>query len=125
MQNLFRPTPSQTAVLAGAGLCALGFAMAMRYLAIENTPLGLACAAAPSGLVCGLRAGVIALSQGAVLGYGGLVAALLNLLRPSMTLALVGLGLAGAGLVLYNTSPSAVAVACLAFSLARPVPEPE
>lgn len=124
-RELFRPTPRQIAVLAVTGGCALGFALAMRYLAIENTPLGLACDAGDPGVVCALRRSVLIVSQASAFGAMGLVAALLNLARPSIVLSLPALACASMGLVLYNSSPSAVAIACLALSLARPLPEPE
>lgn len=122
---LFKPTWTETALLSGLAVCALGFALAMRYLAIENTPLGLACDAGDPGLLCATRKAVIAFSQASVFGVVALVAALINVLRPSALLCGLGLACAALGLVLYNTPPSAVAVAVLTFSLARPRPEPE
>jgi hypothetical protein len=50
-------------------------------------------------------------------------AAVLNLLRPSVVFWAIALAAAGAGIVLYNAALSAVAVALLILSLARPVPE--
>ena len=58
-------------------------------------------------------------------GGEDLAAALLNLLRPSAVLCAVALVAAGHGLVIYNTTLSALAVALLVLSLARPAPEPE
>lgn len=122
---LFKPTPRQTAVLAVTAGCALAFAMAMRYLAIENTPLGLACDAGDPDLLCATRKSVIVFSQASVFGLVALASAAMNLLRPSPVLCAVSLACAAMGLVLYNTPASAVAVAALALSLARPLPEPE
>jgi hypothetical protein len=122
---LFRPNRTQIFILAASVAGALGFALAMRYLAIENTPLGLACDAGDPGMLCAARKTVLTFSQSTVFGIVALIAAAMNLMRPSIVLCLVGLACAGMGLVLYNTSPSALAVALLAFSLARPLPEPE
>jgi len=97
----------------------------MRYLAIENTPLGLACEAGDPGQVCAMRKMVIAFSQASMFGIVALVAALINLARPTLMLFWPALVCAGMGLVLYNTPVSAVAIACLAFSFARGLPEPE
>ena len=60
-----------------------------------------------------------------VFGFVALGAALLNLLRPSLVLCALALIAAGFGLVLYNAALSALAVALLILSLARPAPEPE
>lgn len=124
-RSLFRPTTREAAVLGVTALLALGFALAMRYLAIENTPLGLACDAGDSRFVCTARKTVLAFSQATLFGGVALGAALMNMIRPSLALCGIALAGAGMGLVLYNTSLSAVAIAVLAFSLARPVPEPE
>ena len=58
-----------------------------------------------------------------VFGAVALGAALLNLVRPSVLLCAVALIAAGFGLVLYNAALSALAVAVLILSLARPAPE--
>jgi hypothetical protein len=46
-------------------------------------------------------------------------------MRPSIVLCTIALIAIGFGLVLYNASLAALAVALLVFSLARPAPEPE
>lgn len=124
-RKLFKPSPRQTGVLAVTAAAALAFALGMRYLAIENTPLGLACDAGDPGVLCVTRKTVLTFSQASVFGLVGLIAAAMNLLRPSIVLCVVSLACAAMGLVLYNTPAAAVAVALLAFSLARPLPEAE
>jgi hypothetical protein len=52
-------------------------------------------------------------------------AALLNLIRPSVVLCVVALVAAAFGIVLYNVTLSALAIAILILSLARAAPEPE
>ena len=56
-------------------------------------------------------------------GIVALGAALLNLIRPSVMFWALALLTGGAGIVLYNTALSALAIALLILSLARPVPE--
>jgi hypothetical protein len=57
-------------------------------------------------------------------GWTALGAALLNFLRPSLVLCAVTLLSGGIGIVLYNVALSALAIAILLLSLARPAPEP-
>ena len=64
----------------------------------------------------------IALYSHSVFGWVALVAAVLNLLRPSLVLVTVALAAAGFGLVLHNADLSGLAVAFLILSLARPAP---
>jgi len=54
-----------------------------------------------------------------------LIAAALNLLRPSLAFFAVALATAGFGIVLYNVALSALAVGLLIVSFARRAPEPE
>jgi hypothetical protein len=58
-----------------------------------------------------------------VFGIVALGAALLNLLRPSVVFWGIALLGGGAGIVLYNVALSALAIALLILSLARPVSE--
>ena len=55
-------------------------------------------------------------------GIAALAAALFNLCRPSLAPFAIALIAGGAGIVLYNTLLSALAVAALILSLARPAP---
>jgi hypothetical protein len=54
-----------------------------------------------------------------------LIAALLNLLRPSLVLVAVALAAASFGVVLHNVDLSALAAGLLILSLARPAPAAE
>ena len=60
-----------------------------------------------------------------VFGAVALGAAVIHLLRPSLPVFAVSLAAAGFGIVLHNPGLSALAVAVLILSLARPVPAPE
>lgn len=122
---LFLPSPRQSLVLALLALVSLGHALIVRYWAIEQTSVSLACQAGAETLMCTSMRLLLALHIPPSLGIAALVAALLNLLRPSVVLVAFALVAAGHGLIIYNTGLSALAVALLLLSLARPAPEPE
>ena len=103
----------------------IGYASLQRYTAIEVSAVSLACDAGRSDWLCLGRKVVLAFSQSSVFGVVAFASAALNLIRPSIVLVAIGILAAGFGLVLYNTSLSALAVALLALSLARGAPEPE
>lgn len=124
-RRTFRPTLAQGLGLALLVAGAIGYAALLRYRAIEVAAVALACDAGSSNWLCPGRKVVLAFSQSSAFGAIALGAAILNLLRPSIVLTGLALIAASFGLVLYNTATSAVAVALLAFSLARPSPEPE
>lgn len=122
---LFLPTPRQTIALAVLALASLSHALFVRYYAIEQTSVALACQAGAETIICMSSRLLLALHIPPSLGIAALVAALLNLVRPSVVLCAAALVAAGHGLVIYNTALSALAVAVLVLSLARPAPEPE
>jgi hypothetical protein len=117
---LYRPTPRQTIGLAIIALAALAYGFVMRYGVIQNSAIGIACETGGTSLLCMSRRAAIALFQPQVFGIVALCAAALNFCRPSFIPFAVALLAAGAGIVLYNTALSSLAVAVLIFSLARP-----
>jgi hypothetical protein len=117
----FAPTARQTNWLLIVGFCSLGYALYMRYLVIEQSTVGLACAAGPRTWLCTSRLVVLALFNHSVFAVVGLTAALLNLIRPSIVLFAIALAASAFGIVLYNVPLSALATALLILSLARPV----
>ncbi|MCZ7656776.1 MAG: hypothetical protein M5U07_02435 [Xanthobacteraceae bacterium] len=123
MRRLFRPTARQLNVLIPLGLVAFGYALYIRYLWVEQTPVGLACDGGLATWGCATRRLALTLSQHSVFGLVAIAAALLNLLRPSLLLFAIALVAAGFGIVLYNVSLSGLAVAFMILSLARPVRE--
>jgi hypothetical protein len=123
--RLFCPTARQTNWLLIVGFLALGEALYLRYLAIEHGQVALACQAGLNTWLCSTFRLTIVLFNHAVFGWVALVAALLNLVRPSLVLVAVGLTAAAFGLVLHNAGLAGLAVALLILSLARPVPQPE
>jgi hypothetical protein len=87
--------------------------------------VALACDADLQGWLCASRQLALVLHNPPIFGITALIVAVLNLVRPSVTLCAVGLIAAAYGLVIYNTPMSALAVALLCLCLARPAPEPE
>jgi hypothetical protein len=120
--KLFLPSRREALVLALLSAASLGTALLLRYGIIQNTPLGLACEAGEVSLTCKVRLAVILMFTFSVFGWGALAAAAIQLWRPNAVTFGIGLVLALAGLVLYNTGASALAFALLLLSLARPVP---
>ena len=121
----FLPNPRATQWLLIVGFVAVGEALYLRYLAIEYAPVSLACQAGLKTWLCTSFRLAIALYNYSVFGYVALVAALLNLVRPSIVLMTVALAAAGFGLVLHNADLSGLALAVLILSLARPAPAAE
>jgi hypothetical protein len=123
--KLFLPSARATNWLLIVGFCALGYALYIRYLAIEQSTVGLACAAGLDTWLCSSRALVTVLFKHSVFGFAALAVALLNLLRPSLVLFAVALALTCLGIVLYNIQLSSLAAGLLALSFARRAPVPE
>ena len=99
--------------------------MYLRYLAIENDTVSLACQAGLDTWLCGTFRLTILLFNDQVFGGVALAAALLNLLRPSLVLVAIALAAAAFGIVLHNTDLAALAAGVLILGLARPAPLPE
>lgn len=123
--KLFLPSARATNALLIVGFGSLGYALYMRYLGIENTPVGLACTAGLDTWLCSTRRIVIALFEHSVFGWAALIIAALNLLRPSLVLFALGLAATCLGVVLYNVGLAGLAAGLLVLSLARRAPEPD
>ena len=123
--RLFLPSARATNWLLIVGFCSLGYALYMRYLAIEQSSVGLACATGLDTWLCASRRVVIALFEHSAFGWAAVAVAALNLLRPSLILFAFALATACLGVVLYNSGLSALAFGLLALSFARREPEPE
>jgi hypothetical protein len=122
---LFLPTARQTNWLLIIAFLSVGEAMYLRYMAIENLNVELACQAGLKTWLCGAFRVSTALYNHYVFGGAALAAALLNLVRPSIVLVAVALAAGGFGIVLHNPELSALAAALLILSLARPAPATE
>lgn len=110
-------------MLAMLALAALALALFFRYAVIENTPLALSCEAGEESLTCHVRLAVILLFMWNVFGVVAVIASAIQFWRPNVTAFGIGLVFALLGLVLYNTRLSALAMALLVLSLARPASE--
>jgi hypothetical protein len=120
MSRLFLPTARQIYTLLVVGFLSLGCALWLRYLVIEQSAVGLACDAGLETWLCRARTSATGLFQHSVFGIVALAAAAANLIRPSVVLFGLGLAAGGFGIVLYNVGLSALAIALLMLSLARP-----
>jgi hypothetical protein len=118
----FRLTPYQVQWLMLVGFAAVGYALYLRYLAIELSPVALACDAGLPSMLCKTRTLATVLFQNSVFGITALVIATLNLLRPSVVLLTGGLIAACFGVVLYNNALSGLAIGLFMLGFARPAP---
>jgi hypothetical protein len=122
---LFLPGARQTNWLLIVGFLSIGEALYLRYMAIEYTNVALACQAGLDTWLCGTFHLTMTLFKYQVFGGVALIAALLNLVRPSIVLTSVTLAAACFGVVLHNTDLAALAAAIVILGLARPAPAPE
>lgn len=118
----FRLTPYQVQWILIVGFMTVGFALYLRYLAIELSSVALACDAGLPTLLCKTRALATSLFRNSVFGGTALVIAVLHAIRPSIVLLTAGVVAAGFGIVLYNVALSGLAVGLLILGFARPAP---
>jgi hypothetical protein len=123
--KLFRPSARATNWLLIIGFCSVGYALYMRYLAVEQSSVGLACQAGLNTWLCFTRQITIVLFTYSVFGWAALIVATLNLVRPSLSLFAVALAAACSGIVLYNVGLSSLATGLLVLSFARRAPAPD
>jgi hypothetical protein len=121
-KNPFRLTPYQVQWLLVVGFVTVGYALYLRYLAIEFSPAALACDAGLPTILCKARALATSLFRNSVFGAVALVIAALHVIRPSIVLLTLGLIAAGFGIVLYNVVLSGIAIGLLILGFARPAP---
>jgi hypothetical protein len=121
--RLFLPSARATNVLLIVGSSALGYALYMRYLAIEQSNVGLACDAGLNSWLCTSRKILTVLFGYSVFGATALIVGALNLIRPSLVLFAVALAATCMGAVLYNVGLAGLAAGLLVLSLARRAPE--
>src|SRR5262249_8440340 len=119
--KLFLPSLRASLVLAALGIVALSAALFLRYGIIQNSVIGVACEAGEVSLICKIRLAVLLMFIQDLFGWAPILAAGVNLWRPITLASETSLILALLGLVLYNPRASALAIALLVLSLARPV----
>ena len=103
---LFLPTARQTNWLLVIGFLALGQALYLRYMALENNTVSLACQGGLRTWLCDAFRLTIVLFNHNVFGW-------------------VALAAAAFGIVLHNADLAALAAGLLILSLARPAPATE
>jgi hypothetical protein len=118
----FRLTPYQVQWLMIVGFITVGYALYLRYMAIEFSPVALACDAGLQTVLCKMRVLATVLFKNSVFGIVALVIATLNLMRPSIVLLTGGLIAASFGIVLYNVGLSGLAAGLFILGFARPAP---
>jgi hypothetical protein len=118
----FRLTPYQVQFLLVVGFVTLGYALYLRYLAVEFSQVALACDAGLQTLLCKSRALAMVLFKNSVFGITALVIAALPFIRTSIVLLTGGLIAACLGIVLYNAALSGLAIGLLILGFARPAP---
>ncbi len=119
----FRLSARQVQWILIVGFLTVGYALYLRYLAVEYSPTALACEAGLQTWLCKTRLAATWLFKNSVFGTAALVIAVLHVIRPSIVLLTAGIITAGAGIVLYNISLSGIAIALLILGFARPAPE--
>ena len=82
----FRLTPYQVQWLLIVGFLTVGYALYLRYLAIELSTVALACDAGLPTMLCKTRILATSLFKNSVFGITALVIAVLHLIRPSIVL---------------------------------------
>jgi len=122
---LFLPTARQTNWLLVIGFLSLGQALYLRYMALENNTVSLACQGGLRTWLCDTFRLTIVLFNHNVFGWVALAAAALNLFRPSIVLVTLGLAASAFGIVLHNADLAGLALGLLILSLARPAPAAE
>jgi len=121
-KHAFRLTAFQVQWLLIVGFSTVGYAIYIRYLAIEFSPVALACDAGLQTVLCKTRLLMTALFRHYVFGSAALVIAVLHLVRPSIVTLTAGLVAAGLGIVLYNIGLAGIAIGLLILGFARPAP---
>ncbi len=118
----FRLSPYEVQWLLVVGFAAVGYAIYLRYMAIEMSTVALACDAGSQTMLCKSRLVATYLFKNSVFGTAAIVIAVLNLLRPSIVLITGAVIAAGLGIVLYNIALSGIAIGLLILGFARPAP---
>jgi hypothetical protein len=118
----FRLTPYQVQFLLVVGFVTVGYALYLRYLAVEFSTVALACDAGLQSTLCKSRTLATYLFKNSVFGIVAVIIATLHVMRPSIATLTVGLIAAGFGIVLYNVVLSGIAIGLLILGFARPAP---
>ncbi|MBI3702073.1 MAG: hypothetical protein HY242_16725 [Afipia sp.] len=118
----FRLTALQVQWVLVVGFLTIGYALYLRYMAIELTQVRLECEGGLQTMLCKSRLVATYLFKSYVFGAVAMIVAVLHLIRPSIVTLTVGLIAACLGIVLYNIGLSGVALGLLILGFARPAP---
>jgi hypothetical protein len=118
----FRLSALQVQWLMVVGFMTVGYAIYLRYTAIESSQVALACDGGLQSWLCKTRLTATWLFRNSVFGGAAIIIAVLHVMRPSIVTLTAGLAAAAAGIVLYNVVLSGVAVGLLILGFARPAP---
>lgn len=118
----FRLTALQVQWILIVGFLTVGYAIYLRYMAIEFSQVRLECEAGLPTMLCKTRLLVTYLFKHYVFGATAMIVAVLHVIRPSIVTLTAGLIAAGFGIVLYNIGLSGVAIGLLILGFARPAP---
>jgi len=118
----FRLTALQVQWILIVGFLTVGYALYLRYMAIEFTQVRLECEGGLQTMLCKTRVLMTHLFKSYVFGIVAMIVAVLHLIRPSIVTLTVGLVAACFGIVLYNVGLSGVALGLLILGFARPAP---
>ena len=121
----FTPTGRQSSVLIATGLIAVGYALYLRYMIVENVPAGLACDAGRQSWLCMSRKIAGTLDNNDAFGWIALIFAVAAFIRPGAILLSVALAATSIGLVMHNAGLAGLAGGLIVLSFARPGPAPE
>jgi len=122
---LFLPSARELNWLAAVGFLSIGEALYLRYMALENSNVSIACHDGLDTWLCETVRLATVLFNHNIFGWVALATAALNLLRPSLVLVAFALATASFGIVLHNADLSALAAGVLILSFARPAPAAE
>lgn len=118
----FRLTALQVQWILIVGFLTVGYAIYLRYMAIEFSQVRLECEAGLPTMLCKTRLLLTYLFKHYVFGATALIIAVLHVIRPSIVTLTAGLVAAGFGIVLYNIGLSGIAIGLLILGFARPAP---
>ncbi len=121
----FTPSTRQGFWLIATALVAISYALYLRYLVMENVPVGLACDAGPQTLLCLSRHVANALDISGAFGWIALLFGIVAFLRPGVVFLSLALAATALGLVLHNGGLAGIAGGLIVLSFARPAPPPE
>ena len=104
------------------GFVTIGYALYVRYMAVEFGQVRLECESGLQTVLCKSRSLMKFLFENNVFGTAAVIVASLHVIRPSIVTLTAGLIAACLGVVLYNVVLSGVAIGMLILGFARPTP---